>query len=327
MVKVIVRLVDGENVILRRRQIELDPQIFIADLEKEIESLTAIQSKFQDVTFRGVPLSPDSLHPLESIKNLEEIVVKHTYLDRWRKYLDASKIVEDLRMPKDKRTLNAHEGIGLSEILHASGFFMGYTTYFEKWNATIGGMMRYVDRTEDILKEAATTFFSKMYPNSNIAFKDKEGGTRIGIVVVVTCHDETTNYYMKTYHHAGTSLPVQSAGKGYPPDLREMFAYRLLELIGVGPAVVFPFSTASTYIHYIATKEVNEFTELHKIEDLNLQKKIVVEAFLLQLILGIRDLNEGNIGSNMKKTLSIVDFCVPVEKPYRWSRKSPPNFI
>ncbi|CAJ0580575.1 unnamed protein product, partial [Mesorhabditis spiculigera] len=60
-----------------------------------------------------------------------------------------------------------------------------------------------------------------------------------------------------------------------------------------------------------ATKEVKNFKELHNIEDFSLQKKVVVETYLLSLILGIRDLNEENIGSTEEKALSIVDFYVP----------------
>lgn len=121
-----------------------------------------------------------------------------------------------------------------------------------------------------------------MYPNSKIDFKPKQGGTRAGIVVAVTCNDEETNYYMKTYHHAGSSFSLQNTSKQHLPDLREMFAYRLLELIGVGPVVFFPFYAGSTFIPYIATKEVGEFKELYKLEDVSVQKKVVVEVIHFQ---------------------------------------------
>ena len=41
---------------------------------KEIEDLTKIPTDFQQVQFRGDEL-PDSLHPLESINDFEELVV------------------------------------------------------------------------------------------------------------------------------------------------------------------------------------------------------------------------------------------------------------
>lgn len=117
-----------------------------------------------------------------------------------------------------------------------------------------------------------------MYPNSKIDFKPKQGGTRAGIVVMVVCNDKEVNYYMKTYHHAGSSISLQNTSKRHLPDLREMFAYRLLELIGVGPVVFFPFYAGSIYIHYIATEEVSEFKELDKIECISGQNNVVVQV-------------------------------------------------
>ncbi|EFO98448.1 hypothetical protein CRE_02671 [Caenorhabditis remanei] len=167
-------------------------------------------------------------------------------------------------------------------------------------------MTRLLDRTSVAFTESAKKFFNKKFPNSTLNFKEKSGGTRSGIVVTVTCDRKDTTYFMKTFHQAGTSGSYSSM-KRHPPDLREMFAYRLLQIIGVGPVVFFPYYEGSTTI---LTEKVKEFTEVDKIEDVALQKKVVVESYLLSLILGIRDLNIGNIGSNQQKDLAIVDFCV-----------------
>ncbi|EGT36628.1 hypothetical protein CAEBREN_31136 [Caenorhabditis brenneri] len=149
-----------------------------------------------------------------------------------------------------------------------------------------------------------------MYPNSKIEFNQKTGGTRTGIVVVITYENEKATYYMKTYHHAGSSMSIQNMAGRKTPDLREMFAYRFLEVIGVGPTVYFPYYDGSKFIHYIATKEVMQFTMFNDIKDLGLKKKVVVESYLLSLLIGVRDLNEGNIGSNEDSTVSIIDFYV-----------------
>lgn len=143
---------------------------------------------------------------------------------------------------------------------------------------------RFVDRTQNALKHAATAFFSDMYPNSEISFTPKQGGTRAGIVVRVASGDKVTTYYMKTYHHAGSSASLQNTSKRYLPDLREMFAYRLLELIGVGPKAFFPFYEGSTQIHYIATEEVSDFKEINKIEDVTVKNTIVVEVMCFNFL-------------------------------------------
>lgn len=143
---------------------------------------------------------------------------------------------------------------------------------------------RFVDRTENALQKTATRFFSEKFPNSKIDFEAKRGGTRAGIIASVAHNDKETNYYMKTYHHAGSSMSLQSTSKQHLLDLREMFAYRLLEVIGVGPVVFFPFYTGSTIIPYIATEEVSEFQELDKIDNTTLSEKIVVEVIHFQLL-------------------------------------------
>ncbi|UMM22641.1 hypothetical protein L5515_003762 [Caenorhabditis briggsae] len=249
------------------------------DLKKEIQSVTHIPPKFQQLQLRGEDL-PVVERPIQDIKFGEEIVVKHYLLESWRAYLLLCDSAKDIKKGKPERTKCAQRAIANSQKLEDSGFFEAYVNFVTVWTDTIGQMMRFVDRTRNAFEQSATKFFTKMFPNSTISFKPKQGGSRAGIV-------------------------------RHLPDLREMFAYRLLEHIGVGPVVFFPFYDASTYTHYIATKEVKEFKELDKLEDVVLQNKVVVEAYLLSLILGIRDLNEGNIGSTKEKALSIIDFYVP----------------
>lgn len=43
--------------------------------------------------------------------------------------------------------------------------------------------------------------------------------------------------------------------KQYWPDLREMFVYRIFELINIGPTVFFPYYLKSILIYFIATEE------------------------------------------------------------------------
>ncbi|CAD6199796.1 unnamed protein product [Caenorhabditis auriculariae] len=309
MTAIIIRLVGGNDDRLFKG-IEVDNKILYVDLKKEIQSVTHIPAKFQELQFRGEDL-PVVERPILDIKCGEEIVVKHSLLESWRAYLLLCDSAKNIKKGKPERTKCAQRAIANSQELEDSGFFEAYVNFVTVWIDTIGQMMRFVDRTRNAFEQSATKFFTKMFPNSTISFKPEQGGSRAGIVVTVTCNGEETLYYMKTYHHAGSSTSLQNASKRHLPDLREMFAYRLLEHIGVGPLVFFPFYDGSTYIHYIATKEVKEFKELDKLQDVVLQNEVVVEAYLLSLILGIRDLNEGNIGSTKEKALSIIDFYVP----------------
>ncbi|EFO84376.1 hypothetical protein CRE_19907 [Caenorhabditis remanei] len=289
MISIKIRLVGGKDD-RSFNVIQVDNKILYVDLKKKIKSVTFIPIDFQELHFRGERL-PVVERPIQDIKFGEEIVVKHSLLETWRMYLMLCDSANDTEKEKSERTMCAQSAIDNSKRLEDSGFFLAYFNFVTVWIDTIGEMMRLVDRTQDAFEQSATRFFTKKFPNSTLKFNPKQGGSRAGIVVTVTCNGEETTYYMKTYH-------------------REMFAYRLLEVIGVGPVVFFPFYDGPTNIHYIATEEVEEFKELDKIDDVVLQKKLVVEVYLLSLILGIRDLHEGNIGSTREKALSIIDFYV-----------------
>ena len=135
-----------------------------------------------------------------------------------------------------------------------------------------------MDRTQHALEKAAISFFSNKFPSSTINFKPKHEGSGAGIIASVLHNNKETVYFMKTYHLAGSSNELQNITPRYPPDLREMLGYRLLELIEAGLTVFFPFYAGSTYIHYIATEEVSQFQELDKMEDSTLDEKVVVEV-------------------------------------------------
>uniref|UniRef100_A0A914EJK7 Ubiquitin-like domain-containing protein n=1 Tax=Acrobeloides nanus TaxID=290746 RepID=A0A914EJK7_9BILA len=103
-------------------------------------------------------------------------------------------------------------------------------------------------------------------------------------------------------------------GTFYTPDLREIFVYKLLELIKVGSEVHFiPNVLESTTGLYIATREVSGFKEAKNVtidEDNNIQLE------LLQNLLFLRDLrsNRSNYGLDRDGQLAIVDIQVENHK-------------
>lgn len=163
-------------------------------------------------------------------------------------------------------------------------------------------MQKYVDRTIEFMQRTAKTFFTIMYaikqPNWKddpiFTFNEKPGGSRSGTVVNVRHQQGTTTYYMKTHHDAGDP---STSGRFYP-DLREIFAYKLLELIKVsyfyvigmffilfivkvGPEVFFPTDDCYTkYFLYIATKEVEGLKLMANLNENELHKEIIVQVIL-----------------------------------------------
>ncbi|CAI5437494.1 unnamed protein product [Caenorhabditis angaria] len=311
----IIELHDEDDIVHDKFRYTFDNQDTLEKLENLIYSKLHINMTHQELLSEcGKRILEPGNTNLQSIglKDSSKLIVKHCHLDRWKAYLSGIKGINNMGVSKPTRMSFANLALSYSKDLEDSGFFNAYPKFSTEWLETNRQLRRFVNGTEGALKQAATTFFSKMYPNSKkIDFKPKEAGSRAGIKVTITDNDEDINFYMKMYHSTGSEFSLENTSKSQFPAILEMFAYRLLEFIEVGPVVFFPYYEDEIYIHFIATKEVAEFKELDKIEDVNMRNKVVVEAYLLYLILGIHDLHEGNIGINKENNLSIVDFSVP----------------
>ncbi|ULT99950.1 hypothetical protein L3Y34_000903 [Caenorhabditis briggsae] len=207
MTAITIRLV-GENDDRLFKGIKVDNKIPYVDLKKEIQSVTHIPPKFQQLQLRGEDL-PVVERPIQDIKFGEEIVVKHYLLESWRAYLLLCDSAKDIKKGKPERTKCAQRAIANSQKLEDSGFFEAYVNFVTVWTDTIGQMMRFVDRTRNAFEQSATKFFTKMFPNSTISFKPKQGGSRAGIVVTVTCNGEETLYYMNLSSRRFFNFPAK----------------------------------------------------------------------------------------------------------------------
>lgn len=84
------------------------------------------------------------------------------------------------------------------------------------------------------------------------------------------------------------------------PDIKEIYCYKLMELMGIGPAVEFIFSK------YIATKWRDDFILFYNLKDKNkINIEVLVQLDLLSIFLFIDDLDGTNCGS-----YSIYLWCI-----------------
>lgn len=102
---------------------------------------------------------------------------------------------------------------------------------------------------------------------ANIEFHEKPGGIQLGQKARITLRSlhDPIDYYVKT-HRGGVLSPTMTSGSSGPRavDPRELFVYRVFELIGLTPETHFFFGEGGAKDFYIATKEAG-FDELaHK---------------------------------------------------------------
>lgn len=100
-------------------------------------------------------------------------------------------------------------------------------------------------------------------------------------------------------------------------DLKELFAYKVLQGLGVGADISFvPNHTASKWMVYIASKEIADFKTLGKLELLETEDKlqnyssIIIQMLSLYSIMMMSDHHLGNMGIDECGKSYIIDFCL-----------------
>ena len=85
-------------------------------------------------------------------------------------------------------------------------------------------------------------------------------GIQTGFICVVDNGTHSDRYFIKTHQHGPTNETLKSVKR---PDTKELFVYKLLNLIGIGPEAHFIIpSHGSKMTIYIATKDCNLIVQL-----------------------------------------------------------------
>ncbi|KAE9547321.1 hypothetical protein FO519_009466 [Halicephalobus sp. NKZ332] len=229
---------------------------------------------------------------------------KHGILSEWEEYWNCYNQFKNEVPGKEKGRL-AMSCISYYRILSRYNFFIAYPRHEDLFGESMSFIERYMYPVIEAMEQTAITFFSLLYarkePNSEenptITFDAKQRGSQSGIVVNVKQQQDLTTYYMKTYYNDGTL----SASGRFCPDLREIFVYKLLELIK---------HHYTKYVLYIATKKVEGLGLTMILREEELHKNIIVQAYLLSNLLSLYDLNIENFGIDKDDHLAIIDFLI-----------------
>jgi hypothetical protein len=173
----------------------------------------------------------------------------------------------------------------------------------------------YLDGNTEVIQAAVREHFLAQHCKSgldeglyDISFAPKKSGIQSGCICDVSNGTRTTRYYIKTHQNGPTEDNPKSLKQ---PDTKELFVYKLLDYIGIGPQVHFIIPSRGTKrTVYIATKDC------HLVLLSSLTKDTANNTALLQLdlisrILCLRDCttNSSNCGQVGEKAM-IVDFRI-----------------
>ncbi|CAB3399592.1 unnamed protein product [Caenorhabditis bovis] len=308
MIVIKIRLVGGKEDHLS--VIEVDNQILYVNLKKEIQSVTHIPTKFQQLQFRGEDL-PVVARPIQDINFGEEIVVRHSMTANWREFEENFKLAQ--KAVESKQISQIEEAVDqaldhLRPLIEAK-FLVTYPQLNETYRQFKANFSSYMDQEFKYIEKAVKDYFSIVFadnaecPALDIRCEKKgpeEGGIQGGLICQVLRNETLIGkYYVKEH---------MSLANRQHADICEIFVYKLFELIGVGPKVHFiPNIHYSSFGLYIGTEEVTGFRRADT-EGIEISSEVYAQRDLLRRLLFVKDLHSKNYGIDGHGKLSIVDF-------------------
>ena len=191
------------------------------------------------------------------------------------------------------RILQAKNGLNLADQLLESKFIYFSKERYELYETLLPKIAEYLDRNAEVIQAAVKDHFLFQHGKAglddslfDITFSPKKSGIQTGFICDVNNGTQTVRYYIKTHQYRPTEDNVKSIK---PPDTKELFVYKLLHHIGIGPQAHFIIPSHGTKkTIYIATMDC------HLVLLSNLTKDTANNNALLQLdlisrILCLRD--------------------------------------
>uniref|UniRef100_A0A914ECY6 Ubiquitin-like domain-containing protein n=1 Tax=Acrobeloides nanus TaxID=290746 RepID=A0A914ECY6_9BILA len=237
-----VRLHDAAGVVHKKFQPKFDDGATLNELKEKIKSILKIDNDYQLL----YSVNGDEITGLDSttlaglnLKNGDTIIVKHLNVDVWD--IVIKRAVEIKKKDTIVQPEVAQHTLDLIKLLEESKFFNCYYRLLDEMERISGETKEFFGGDSVTMQTATQQFFFDYLKAQDILrdprsfavnFERKIGGIHPGCVATV-CYDGTNDkYFIKTHHTGPTKTSYKSA---LPPNLREVFAYVLLEAIGLGP--------------------------------------------------------------------------------------------
>ena len=208
---------------------------------------------------------------------------------------------------------------------------------------------QYIDESVQAIEECSRKYFEHYFGQQNVKVTDikfypKISGVQFGRIAVVTSFSEETNvqqqitYYIKTHQHGSAS----GASSVKQVDPKEIFVYKVLEYIGLGPKAHFFQNPISKCSFYIATQDCGFSKDREKQNDKTFatydkfKESMVVgehiddgvirgitKADIISRMFYLRDVtsnstNFGFVCRGEKKKCKIIDFRIETQRNYKY---------
>ncbi|KAI6188360.1 hypothetical protein M3Y98_00346400 [Aphelenchoides besseyi] len=248
----------------------------------------------------------DTLHAI-GLQHKSKLIVKHSGLPSWKAFLANY----DLALNRKDDVEAVDMALDHLRPLVKAKFLVTYPAYDETYRQFKAHFSHRMDQTFKYIEIAVQGYFSKVLNDNaecpTLQFKcEKKAPEESGIQGGLICNVLRGEVLLRTYYvkeHTG----LQHCRKA---DLRELFLYKLFELIRVGPKVHFiPNAHYSGLALYIGTEQVPGFRRADA-EGLEISEEMWAQRDFLRRVLFVKDLHSKNYGIDCDGKLSIVGFQI-----------------
>ena len=232
---------------------------------------------------------------------------------KWNKFVEIGSTMQNMRGVI--RAERAQDALVLARVLRRTEFLVGSKERFETYETLLPKIASYLDGNTEVIQNAVEKYFlirhcyARLDENLfQVSFSPKKSGIQSGFTCVVSNGSQKIRYFIKTHQHGPTEENPKSV---QPPDSKELFIYKFLHNIGLGPEVHFIVpSHGSKMTIYIATKDCH-LTLLSNLTGDTANTQALVQLDLISRILCLRDCttNSSNCGQVDGKPM-IVDFRI-----------------
>ena len=267
-------------------------------------------------------------------------------LEKWNTIRTAISQIEQL--PASHLSERKIRSLEISTQIDELGpFFEKYPLLLKDYFKTSKILFRLINSQEKPIENAAKIYFEKLFAENNIKiqkinFSSKPGGIQLGRKMLIEYSKENPQeirkitYFIKTHQFGSKSGQCSTR----PIDPKEIFVYKMLEYIGLGPKAHFFFNLLSQGGLYIATQDAgysksSEKQKAKQFKTYELLKKelqnpptqevmkCLTQADIISRIFSLRDvtINDTNFGlvqTHEKNKCKIVDFRIETQNSYEY---------
>jgi hypothetical protein len=157
---------------------------------------------------------------------------------KWNKFVEIGNNIHKMR--GQVRIAEAHRALSYAVQLSKNEFIPNLPIKDQQlYETVLPKIAEYLDENTEVIQAAVKEYFLIQHCKAgldeslfDVSFAPKKSGIQTGFTCDVSDGTPSVRYFIKTHQYGPTEDNVKSIK---PPDRKELFVYKLLHHIGIGP--------------------------------------------------------------------------------------------